>query len=268
MDAIIQIKDLNFEYKDKKVFSNFSLNIKKGTFTTIIGPNGSGKTTLAKLISGMINPKAYVKIDDMFVNSKNIKRIRKTVGLALSNPDNQFVCDTVKEDMIFALKNYNYSKEKIKEKITDVTELLDISYLLDIDPHHLSGGEKQLVSTAIALAHDAKIIVLDEALSMVDSVKRNKVLNSLNTLSKKGITIINITNDSEDLLKGSDVIIMSEGNIILQEKLKNSFKNVNLFTDNNIALPFIVDLSIKLQYYKVIDRIYYDNKKLVDALWK
>lgn len=268
MGNIVEIKNLNFSYKQKKVFENFSFNIKEGSFTTIIGPNGSGKSTLARIMFGLINAKSYVKIDNMFINPKNIKEIRREVGIAFENPDNHFVSDTVKEDMVLSLKNYNYSKEKINEKICAVSKILDIENLLDREPHNLSGGEKQLVALAIALAHEPKLLILDEALVMIDPVTRLKIYRILKSINKNGITIINITHDSEDMLMGTDVVVINNGNLVLQEKLKDAFNNVKLFTDNAIELPFVVDLSKKLQYYKIIDKIYFDNKKLVDAIWK
>lgn len=268
MSNIIEIKNLNFAYKNKKVYNDLSLNIAEGTFTTIIGNTGSGKSTLARIIYGLINSKSYIKVDNMFINPKNIKELRKKVGIVFENPDNQFISKTIKDDMILSLKKFEYNKSKIDEKIESVAELLGISELLPLEPHRLSGGEKQLVSLAIALAHEPKILILDDALNMIDSVKREKIYNILKAINKRGISIINITHNSEDLLKGTDIILISDGKILLQEKVQDAFNNPKLFTENNIDLPFVIDLSIKLLYYHAIDKIYFDIKKLVGALWK
>ena len=81
-------------------------------------------------------------------------------------------------------------------------------------------------------------------------------------------TIIYFTHDSEDLLVGTDVIILNNGKIVLQDTKENAFKDLKVFSNYKIKLPFIIELSNKLKYYKVIDSIYYDEDKLVNDLWK
>lgn len=268
MDNIVEIRNLDFNYDNRVVFDQFSLNIKRGSFTTIVGPIGSGKSTLARIIYGLIDTKSFIKIDNMFLNPKNIKEIRKRIGIVFTNPENQFVCDKVYDDMVLELKTFGFSMDKIQEKIKYVIEILDLKSLISRPSHSLSGGEKELISFAVALALEPKILLLDEGLVMLDPVTRHKIFNLLREVNKKGVTIINIAQDSEEILEGKDVAIINMGKLILHKRVVEAFNDVKLFTDNDVSLPFIVDLSKKLQYYQVIDKTYFDSKKLVDALWK
>lgn len=268
MTKILEIRDLNYSYDGQKLYDNFNLSLEEGSFTTIIGPNGSGKTTLVKILNGFINGKAFIKVDKMFINPKNIKEIRKRVGTLFENPDSQFISEYVQDDMYLALQNYGNSKEEINDKIKLITKELNIEHLLSYKSQKLSGGEKQLINLAINLARTPRILIIDEALSMIDSVTREKIYKILQDKNKQGLTIINITHDSEDILRGEDVVIINNGKVVLQEKVNDAFKDVKVYTDNKLELPFIVDLSIKLQYYNTINKIYFDSKELVEKLWK
>lgn len=268
MPSIIQIKELNFSYDKKQIFNNLSLDIETGTFTTIMGPSGCGKTTLAKIMIGMINSKCFVKNNDLFINSKNIKEIRKSTGYLVENPSSLFMFDNVLDSMKFILKDYGYTEDIIDMRIKQVCAGLKISHLLDCKPSRLSAGEYQLVSLATTLAHNPKLIIIDDGLSMIDSIKREEIFEILKQLNNNGTTIINFTHDSEELLYGTDIIIINDNKILLKEKKENAFYDSNIYVKSKIVLPFIIDLSLKLKYYKAIDKLYFDSKKLVDDLWK
>lgn len=268
MTNIIEIKNLTFSYDKKKIYSDLSLVIKQRSFTTIMSESGSGKSTLAKIMAGLINSKSYIKVNGMFINDKNIKNIRKSVGFISENPSNLFVFDSVEENIYFALKCYGYKKNDVEGIVRKLSKKLDIEYLLPLKSNNLSGGEKQLVALLIALSHNPNMLIIDDGLTMVDSIRRQNIFKMFKRLNKKGLTIINFTHDSEELLIGDEIIIIQDGKVVLQSNLAQAFANVKVFTDNKLSLPFIVDLSIKLQYYQTIDKIYLNSKQLVSDIWK
>ena len=269
MNNVLVINNLNFKYDDKVIFSNFDLEIKKATFTTILGPNGSGKSTLIKIILGLFRVNSYINISGMILNNDNLKKIREKIGVVFENPDNQFVAETVMDDIAFSLENMNYDKKEIKKRIKEVSELLGITKILEEEPHNLSGGEKQLVALASALVIKPEILILDEALSMIDPETRTKILSILVKLNKENnLTIISITHDSEEALYGSDVILLDTGKIILNGKKELVFKEEEIFKKTRICLPFMADLSIKLKYYNLLDKMIFDMDEMVDVLWK
>jgi len=266
---IIDIKNLNFKYSEKPIFNNFNLEIKQGTFTTIIGLNGSGKSTLIRIILGLIKYDGEIKIDNLILNNGNIKEIRKKIGVVFENPDNQFVAETVMDDIAFSLENLQLKPSDIKRKVREIANYIGISKLLDREPSTLSGGEKQLVSLASALVHEPKILILDEALTMIDTKTKKHIYNILEEMHKtKNITIINVTHDMDELLYGDDIVLIDNGNVILKGPKNEVLLEEKIFNNLNLDLPFMASLSIKLKYYGLVDRLITDMSEMVDEIWK
>lgn len=269
MDNIIVINDLCFKYDNSIVFNNFSLSIEKGKFTTILGNNGSGKSTLVKILCGLLDFDGSVTINGIDLCKKNLKSIRRNIGFVFENPDNCLISETVLEDLAFPLENLNLSRDYIYSKIVEISNYLGISDLLNKCSRDLSGGEKQLVSLACALVTGPKILILDEALSMLDLNNKKKILLILKKIKKDfGVTIINVTHDIEESVYGDDILLIDNGNIILHDSKKNVYKCEKVLGKYGFDLPFMVDLSNRLSYYDLIDNYVFDMNKMVDILWK
>lgn len=269
MDDIILIKDLDFKYNDKEIFNKFNLKVKRGSWLTIIGPNGSGKSTLIKIILGLLPSDSYLNIDKFILCKDNIKNIRKIIGVVFENPDNQFVAETVMDEMAFTLENLHYSKKEIKKRILEVAKYLDINYLLDKEPHSLNGGQKQLVALGSALVLEPKILIFDEAFTMIDPIEKDNMMKLLKQLNKdKNITIINITHDTEECLYGDEIVVLDRGNLILKGPKSLVLKEEKIFNDLGLELPFMASLSIKLQYYNLVDDLVFDMNEMVNKIWK
>lgn len=269
MDNIVEISNLNFKYDDNVIFDNFNLTIKKGSFTSIIGSNGSGKSTLMKIIVGLLKCDGKIVVDGITINEDTYKDVRSRIGMVFENPDNQFVAETVMDEIAFSLENMNYEKKQIRENIKDIAQLLGIEEIMEKEPHSLSGGQKQLIALASALAIKPKILVLDEALEMLDEAERQRMLKILVELNKSSeLTIINITHNSEELLYGTDIVILNKGIMVENGETKEVLRKEKAFKQNGLELPFIVDLSYKLKYYGLVDDIVLDMDELVDIIWK
>lgn len=269
MKKIIEIKDLNFSYDQQPILSNINLNIEEGSFTTILGPNGSGKSTLMRILLGLEKTDSYIKIDGTVLTNETIRDIRKKIGVVFENPDNQLIAQTVEDDIVFSLENLNYPRSKIQKKYNKIVKQLNLESIVKKDPHRLSGGEKQKVALACALITEPKILILDEAFTMIDNKYKTEILELLKNIHKKNnTTIIMITHDTNDCLLGDKIVLMKDG-VIIKEGLKEEIcKEEKLFHELGLELPFMVDLSIKLQYYGLIDEIIYDMNEMVDTIWK
>lgn len=264
---MISIKNLSFSYDDKIIFNNLNLTI-KNNITTIIGLNGSGKSTLIKILSGLLDYKGTIRINKLILNKENIVEIRKKIGVVFENSDSQFVCEKVLDDLIFTLSNMGFDKYQIEDKIRKIVEALDINNLLNHDPHSLNTNDKQLVCLALALVHEPKILILDEALNMLNPIVKDKVLDLLVKLNKKGLSIINITHDIEQTLISNEIIVIDKGKVLLKGSKDEIFKNEKQLKELGFKLPFMVELSNRLIFYNLIDHIIYDMKEMVDILWK
>lgn len=269
MDSIIKIKNMSFSYKNKSIFNNFDLEIEKGKFIHIVGSNGSGKSTLVKILLGLIKAEGYINVYRMNMCEANLMDIRRNIGVVLENPDNTFVAETVADDIAFALENLQYTPKTIESKIKKISEYLKIEDLLEKNPHYLSGGEKQLVALASAMVTEPKILILDEALTMLDGVEKDNILKLLKRMVKeKKITIINVTHDMEETTYGDQIIVLDKGKIIFNDDKEIVYKEEKKLKSVGLELPFMVDLSNKLRYYGLVDDDILSMNEMVNHLWK
>ena len=238
----IEIKNLSY----KQIFKNLSLNIPKNALVTLMGKNGVGKSTLARLISE---------------GSKNIKVIDQ-IGLITSNPDRQIIGRTVREQLMFYMDDNLTLKQK-KMRVNKVIKDFSLDDIIDIDPFSLSNEKKQIIIILSYLISDINILIFDNAMCFIGTYQKKHLFEYIN---KKKRTIINITNDSEDMLYGNYVAILMNNKIVCK-KLNEIFNDEKLFIENNLNLPFIVELSLKLKYYDILDNISLDRIEMVDKIW-
>lgn len=151
------------------------------------------------------------------------------------------------------------------KKSVEVIKLLDIENLLELKYKDLGIEEKVKVMIATHLVSSNEVIVFDDVLSYLNNDIKNKIIKYLKA---KKITLINFTSDIEETLLGENLIVLDNNQIILCGKTLEVLKNEKILKDLGIYLPFIVDLSIQLSLYKLINKIYIDNKKLIGDLWK
>lgn len=266
---IIEMENINFSYNKNQIFKNLNLTFEKGSFTTIIGNNGSGKSTLIRLLVGLLVCEGKITINGLELNHDNLKKIISKIGVVFENPDDQFVAETVLDDIVFSLENMKVDKKEIDKRVKKISKFIGIEDILDKEPHNLSGGQKQLVALASALITDPDILILDEALTMIDPdtrIKIYKILEQINKVNK--ITIINVTHNMDEILYGDNLIVMDKGNIVLNGPKEFVFLEEKTFNKLGLKLPFIVELTTKLQYYGLIDHLIFDMEELVNEIWK
>ena len=254
MENLIEIKNVTYEYTDEDsvhtAVDNLSLDIKKGSFTVILGHNGSGKSTLAKMINGLNKP----TIGDVFVGGINTKDeeteidIKRRVGMVFQNPDNQLVASIVEEDVAFGPENLGLSPQIIRQRVDDSLKAVDMYEYRKATPHRLSGGQKQRVAIAGIIAMEPECIVLDEPTAMLDPKGRAEIVDTLIKLNKeKGITVILITHYMEEAEKADRVIVMNDGKIIDDGIPAEIFKNVELLKSVGLDVPQTTELLYALQ---------------------
>lgn len=264
---MVTIKNLDFSYKNKEIFENLNIEIKQGEFVFIIGQSGIGKTTLIKILSGLIKGKFDIKIDSRKL--EKISEIRKIMNVSFEGMNSIFITDTVKEELELKLKNLKISKEEREKQIKEITKYFEIEHILECNPNTISGGEKELVKIASTLIGNPKIIILDECTAMLDGITKEKLFKYLKKINRQNkTTIICTTNDINDILYGKRIIMLGNKNIVLDSKLNKALENEKLFKENNLELPFMASLSIKLKYYNLLDEIILDMNKMVNKIWK
>lgn len=278
MEKIIEAKDVYFSYQSEdeevvepiNVLNGVSLDIYKGEFVAILGHNGSGKSTIAKHFNGILVPQSgTVTINGMDTkDEEKLFDIRQTVGMVFQNPDNQIVATIVEEDVAFALENLGVPPAEIRERVDEALKTVKMYEYKDHAPHRLSGGQKQRVAIAGVIAMRPECIVLDEPTAMLDPNGRQEVLKTIKKLNKKfGITIVLITHYMEEAAQADRIIVMDNGNVVLEDNPKKVFSQVEKLKSIGLDVPQVTELCYQLQQNGIdIGTEIIDEDECVDAL--
>ena len=266
--SIITVKNMSFKYDSEYIFKDFDLEIEPGTFTCIIGKNGSGKSTLAKILIGLYQASGYITVDGYLLNNSYLKKIRRSFSVCFNSAEEHFIGETVKDDLAFSLENLEYSKEEINTSLSVVSKKFKLENILEKTPEELTSSEKEKVMIASALIHNPKILLLDESIHKLNSSDKNLVFKILKDYQKENkLTIILITHNLEDTMYSDRIVVLNKGKIIKDNPKEEIYKDDTL-ERYGFKLPFIVKLSHNLILYNLIDKVYFDEKELVDKLWK
>ena len=253
-DNIIKIKNVSFFYpeSDAPAIDNISFNVKRGSWTSIIGHNGSGKSTIIRLINGLLVPdesgSPLIEVDGIKLTDDTVWEVRNRVGIVFQNPDNQFVGATVADDVAFGLENRGIPHSEMVKIVPEAIKAVGMSEYANSEPANLSGGQKQRVAIAGILAIKPKIIVLDEATSMLDPEGRNQILSIVQDMKDKyDLTVISITHDIDEANMADQVLVMNDGKLITQGSTKTVFSQVSLLKSIGLDVPFFEQIKEKLQ---------------------
>lgn len=255
MTKMIKTDNLFFRYDDEKdlekfALKNVGLHITEGEFVVIIGHNGSGKSTLSKLLNGIYYPtKGKILIDGLDTSDENlIWEIRKRAGMVFQNPDNQLVATIVEEDVAFGPENLGLPSDEIRRRVDEALESVKMSAFKRKPPHHLSGGQKQRVAIAGILAMKPKCIIFDEPTAMLDPSGRKEVMQTIKHLNEtEKITIVHITHFMDEAVNADRIIVMDEGQIVLEGTPKHVFSQVEALKKIGLDVPQVTLLSFELQ---------------------
>lgn len=254
---------------EKVIIDGLNFNLEKGKIYSIIGNNNCGKTTLIKLISGIIPTTDNIVIDNISLNKKNVSSYIVNLGVVLSHLENQFLFDNVYQELTFPLKNLGYSKSEIDHRINNLLEDFEMEDFLDRQIENLTLSEKQKLLIVIALLHQPKILIMDDPFSMINNKETLKIINVLHDkCQNEELTVLFTTNNLNDTLFVDQLIVLNQGKIVLSGEKIDVLKEDQQLLKLGLEIPFILDLSIKLKFYKLIDQFYLNMEELVNALWK
>ncbi|GGG29388.1 energy-coupling factor transporter ATP-binding protein EcfA1 [Lysinibacillus alkalisoli] len=275
MSEILALQQVTFAYPSdetevRNAVDNVSFSITEGEWIAIVGHNGSGKSTIAKLMNGLLYPnEGNVRFMNQLLNDDNLWDIRSQMGMVFQNPDNQFVGATVQDDVAFALENNGVLHDDMVKRVQQALAQVKMQDFLDHEPHHLSGGQKQRVAIAGALALYPKLLILDEATSMLDPQGRNEVLQTIQQLREEtGLTVISITHDLEEAILADRLLFMNNGQKFAEGTPDEIFALGDTLLDLGLDLPFAMKLSRLLQEKGVpLIGLNMTEEELVNDLW-
>lgn len=262
---IMQIKNLSYQ----KILTNLSMNIEKGKFIAVSGSNNSGKTTLIKLIGGLIPCENMIIINDSYIEKLNKNTLFNIEGIVLLNDKINFILNTVHDEIMLVLDNLNLPEKEKLSRYNKIIKLLDLKSYEKINPNSLNRTNKIKVLLALAVIHNPQILLLDDLCLMMTKKEKNTILSILKLLNKKeNMTIIMATGSLEEAIACDYLYILDKGNIVIQGKPLEILKDDNIINRLGLEIPFMVDLSVKLKDYDLLDDVILDMDGMVNVLWK
>ena len=240
----IEVTNLSFSYEQdsgkKPILNHVTLQFEKGQFVAVLGHNGSGKSTFAKHLNAILLPKeGTVLVDGIDTKDEEMTfTIRQKMGMVFQNPDNQLVATVVEEDVAFAPENLGVPPEEIRKRVDDALEAVGMSSRRLSAPHELSGGQKQRVAIAGIIAMRPECIVMDEPTAMLDPHGRRRVMATIKVLKEQyGITVILITHFMSEAVLADRVVVLSDGEVLLDGTPREVFSQGKTLTDAGLELP-------------------------------
>lgn len=215
MSPSLKIENLTRKYGNVKALDNFSLEVNSGEFMVLLGPSGCGKTTVVRCIAGLVKPTTgQIYIGDQLVNQLPPKD--RDVAMVFQNYA-LYPHMNVFDNIAFPLKMRKATKQQIKDKVRNISQLLGIENFLDRKPKELSGGQMQRVALGRALVREPKIFLMDEPLSNLDAKLRTFMRTEIKKLQKKiGITTLYITHDQIEAMSMADKIAVMNSGLVQQ----------------------------------------------------
>ncbi|ANU20946.1 energy-coupling factor transporter ATPase [Planococcus plakortidis] len=273
--SILSFEQVTFTYVPedesiKPAVSDLSFSIGEGEWVALVGHNGSGKSTIAKLMNGLLFPQqGTVKAMGLTMSEESLWDIRSQMGMVFQNPDNQFVGATVQDDVAFALENNGVPHEEMVVRVRESLQQVKMADYLDHEPHHLSGGQKQRVAIAGALALRPRLLILDEATSMLDPQGRREVIETIRELREAtGLTVLSITHDLEEAALADRVLVMSAGQKQMEGTPDEVFSAGEELTEMGLDLPFAMRMAGLLKQAGVpMTGESMTEHELVEELW-
>ena len=192
----VEVNNLSVAYDSRCIINNFTFTAEAGESVLIRGPSGCGKSTFLHAVCGLIPASIKAEVSgEVLIFGKNIMELSiaaraREIGIVFQNPETQLFCSNVEDEIAFGLENLCFPREKIGLRINEILTLTGLEQYRLTAPKELSGGQKQLLVLAAVLALDPKILLLDEALSQLDSNGKQAIKAQLQTLRDKGRTLL------------------------------------------------------------------------------
>ena len=247
----ITLENVSYTYQAGTPFEGpalfeVNLEIKDGSYTALVGHTGSGKSTILQLLNGLLVPtKGSVVIDDVKITStsvnKDIKQVRRKVGLVFQFAESQIFDETVLKDVAFGPQNFGISKEDAERVAREKLTLVGISEeLFERSPFELSGGQMRRVAIAGILAMEPDILVLDEPTAGLDPAGRKELMSLFKRLHEAGMTIVLVTHLMDDVANFADTVyVMEKGRLVKSGEPRQVFQDVAFMESIQLGVPKI-----------------------------
>jgi len=239
---MIEFESVFYNYPDgTAALKGIDFRVEKGEKVALVGPNGSGKSTLLLHTNGILLPTSgAVKVNGQLITQKNLKEVRRAVGLIFQDCDDQIFSPMVRDDIAFGPMNLGLNREEVARRVKDALELVGLTGYEQRSSHHISGGEKKKVALAGILAMDPDVIVLDEPTANLDPESADSLVNLLNDLHNLGKTILIATHEVDLVCEWAErVCVLHGGTIVKDCTPAEAFSDSDLMHSTKLRPPVV-----------------------------
>lgn len=244
-EPILRIRDMEYSYGNGELALNqVSLDIYKGEKIAVVGSNGAGKSTFFLNTNGVLSPqKGDIFYKNEKISKKNIKELRKNIGIVFQDADNQIIASTVLAEVGFGPMNLKLHKEEVMERVEEALMYMNLTEFKSRPPHYLSGGEKKRVTIADIIAMRPEIIIFDEPLASLDPYNVEMLEEILRKLEAEHKTLLISTHDIDFAYKWAErMIVFANGRIIADGTPIEIFENEEILCQANLKKPALLDI--------------------------
>ncbi|QHI72414.1 energy-coupling factor ABC transporter ATP-binding protein [Aminipila terrae] len=244
-NPILQIQNLHYCYGNgKTALNDISLDIYEGEKIAVVGSNGAGKSTFFLNTNGVLKPdEGQIFYRGTPINKKNLKELRKNIGIVFQDADNQIIASTVLAEVGFGPMNLKLPKEEVLERVEEALKYMNILEFKDRPPHYLSGGEKKRVSIADIIAMKSEIIIFDEPTAGLDPLNAEMLEEVLEKLSSEGKTMLISTHDVDFVYRWAErMIVFNQGEIIADGTPLEIFQDLEILKQANLKQPILMQV--------------------------
>jgi cobalt/nickel transport system ATP-binding protein len=238
---VLDVRGLAFAYPDgRQALFGVDLHVHEGERVALLGPNGAGKTTLVLHLNGILAAGAgTVAVSGLAVEKKNLREIRRRVGIVFQDPDDQLFLGTVRQDVAFGPANLGLKGVALETKVMAALDQVGMADFADRPPHHLSFGQRRRVAVATVLAMEPEILVLDEPSSNLDPASRRELADILRGLD---VTVLMVTHDLPYALELCPrSVVLSDGVVVADGRTFDILTDAALMGDHRLELPWGFD---------------------------
>ena len=242
-------------------FTKFKIDIPLNSLVFVTGSNNSGKSLLLKVLAGLVNVKNKITYDKEIIKSDN--DISYMASLT-------FNYDTVIKNIRYSVERLGYDDDKINVLVRDIAKDLHITNLLNKNIKDLNEYEKLRVCLASKIVSNPKLLLLDDPCLFLSPIEKEEFMGLLEQLRTRGVTVVISTSSLEEVIYtiNSIIYVLDKGEIVSSGEMLEVLSNDSLLNKIGLELPFMVDLSVKLEYYNLTDKINMSPLGMVESLWK
>lgn len=265
MKELLEVTNLSY----RNVFDNISFQIETGKFVMISGANNCGKTTLIRILSGQIPIKESIKLLGMYLEEYPQNLWKEIIGVMIPQDNPTFFFSTIEEELNYSIHLFKKAEEEKKETYKEIIRKYKLTKFQKKNPNEVSEFIKIKLLLAEKMLASPQILFLDDICVELEEKEKKEMINLLRTLQlETNISIVMTTSDLNIALESDYLYIVDEKQILLEGKPLSIIEKDNVLNKIGLELPFMVDLSVKLRDYNVVDKVELDMDRMVDTIWK